>query len=472
MNSKNAILTTLLLFFITLGILVSLDCISKYKDKSTQRTSLNNSLIELQKQIGYVGLIHNFKNYILRPENKAYRDKALENHKSANMQLDKIEALGTNILGQLKLQHTRDMLLAYKDRLEILPKLFEQNLTVREIDKYARYNDLPSYLEIESATTNMTSALESQISDILYRGLKLGVAIFMAFILTLVAFIRFFFKEQQQALQLSNSLNSEMQNHKNVMNRSQNLLLSVMEDVQEEKAQTAALNEQLISKNKEMEQFIYTVSHDLRSPLVTINAFTQKLISELSESLSEKQAYRFSRIIENVNNMESLLTDLLDLSRVVQQAITFSNLDVKTLVEKQCKAIENSINETDASIRLADNLHNITANSRLFCEAILNLLTNAIRYRAPSRKLVIDISTTQSPSSTSIHIKDNGIGIEPKYHKLIFDIFERLSTMEGTGVGLTIVKTIMEKHQGQVTLESKLGEGSCFTLTFPNCKNT
>lgn len=472
MNSRNAILTTLLLFFITVGALISLDCITNYKAKNLQRTAFYNSLLELEKQIGYVGLIHNFKNYILRPTEIAYRDKALDNYQNAQIQVNKIEALGTNILGKLEMRHTRDMLTAYKERLALLPEFFGQNLTVREIDSYARYDDLPSFLEIESTAANIISALNSQISDILYRSLKLTLIILIAFILTLTSIIRFFFKEQQQALQLSHNLNIEMEKHKNVMNRSQNLLLSVMEDVQKEKGQTATLNKQLLSKNKEMEQFIYTVSHDLKSPLVTINAFTQKLLTELSESLSQKQAYRFSRILENVNNMEALLTDLLDLSKVVQQAITFSTLDVKALVEKQCKSLENTINETHTSIRLADNLHNINANSRLFSEAILNLLSNAIRYRSPSRQLVIDISTTQSRASTCIHIKDNGMGIDPKYHQLIFDIFERLSTGEGTGVGLTIVKTIMEKHHGLVTLASAPDNGCCFSLSFPNRKMT
>jgi signal transduction histidine kinase len=101
-------------------------------------------------------------------------------------------------------------------------------------------------------------------------------------------------------------------------------------------------------------------------------------------------------------------------------------------------------------------------------EALLNLLTNAIRYRAPSRKLIIDISTTHSGTSTTIHVQDNGIGIDPKYHQLIFNIFERLSTGEGTGVGLTIVKTIMDKHNGKVSLNSAINTGSCFSLTFPD----
>lgn len=471
MNSKNAVLTTLLLFLITLEVLIALDYISKQEDMGEQRTSINKSFIELQNQIGYSGLIHNFKNYILRPDDNTYRDKALDNYLNAMTQLDKIEVLGSNILGKLEMQHTRKMLIAYKERLELVPELHNKNLTVYEIDNKVRYNDDPSHSEIKSISALVSIELESKISEVLYRSLKLSFIVLIALLLTLIAIIRFFFKEQRQALQHSNSLNVEMKKHRDDMIRSQNILISVMQDVEKEKAQTAKVNKRLLGKNQEMEQFIYTVSHDLKSPLVTINAFTRKLLTELSETLTEKQTYRFNRILENINNMETLLTDLLDLSKIVQQAITKSNIDVKTSVEQQCGALEAIITQTHSTIRFAENLHMVYANHRLFCESILNLLSNAIRYREPTRNLVIDIFTTKSATSTTVHIKDNGIGIDPKYHKLIFNLFESLSKGEGSGVGLTIVKTIMQKHKGQVSLESKLDDGCCFSLTFPDNKN-
>jgi signal transduction histidine kinase len=290
----------------------------------------------------------------------------------------------------------------------------------------------------------------------------------LALLFSLITFIRFFFKEQQKALLRSNSLNIEIYKQKNDLERSQNILLSIMQDIEKEKLQTKKLNELLLNKNKEMEQFIYTVSHDLKSPLVTIGAFTQKLISEISNTLTEKQSHRLNRILQNVNNMEAVLTDLLDLSRIVQQSISTTNVNLKTVVDQQYIVLEESIREANATINVADFLHDMNANERLLSEAILNLLSNSLRYREPSINLVINISTSQTDSFTTIHVQDNGIGIDPKYHDLIFKIFEKLSTTVGTGVGLTIVKTIMDKHKGQVTLESQLGEGCCFSLAFPN----
>jgi signal transduction histidine kinase len=468
MNSKNAVLTALLLFFITLEVLVALDYGSKQKDMREKRVSVYTAILEFQNQIGYVGLIHNFKNAILRPEDSNYRYDAFENYRKATILLDKIEEQGQLILGHLKMEAARDMLTAYKDRLSLLPELTEKNMTVREVDQHLRYNDEPSRVEIKSVFESISLALESEMSDILHHSLKIGFIVLIALLFTLVAIIRFFFQDQQKALIRSNALNIKMEGHKADMLRSQAILLSMMQDVEKEKRQGTILNKQLMNKNREMEQFIYTVSHDLKSPLVTIGAFSQKLKLELVDALTEKQRHRLDRIMQNVNNMEMLLTDLLDLSRIVQQAITTAKIDVKTVVEQQCIVLEEAIQESSAEIDFTEILHTVNANERLLSQGLLNLLSNAIRYREPSHPLIIKVFTTQTATSTLIHVKDNGIGIDPKYQALIFTIFEKLSTTKGTGVGLTIVKTIMEKHHGKVLIDSTLGEGCCFTLEFPN----
>ncbi|TWX46366.1 sensor histidine kinase [Colwellia hornerae] len=468
MNSKNAVLTALLLFFITLEVLIALDYVSKQKDMREQRVSVYSVIIELQNQLGYVGLIHNFKNAILRPNDSDYRVDAFENFRKANIQLDKLEVQGALILGQLKMQAVRDMLVAYKERLSLLPALTEKNMSISEVDHYLRYDDEPSHIEIKSVADNIAILLEAQMSDLLHSSLKFGFIVLVALLFTLIAIIHFFFKDQQNALKQSNMLNIKMEGHKVDMARSQAILLSMMEDVEKERRQATKLNKQLVNKNKEMEQFIYTVSHDLKSPLVTISAFSHKLQLELVNTLTEKQSYRLSRIIENVDNMERVLSDLLDLSRIVQQAIATSAINVKQIVEQQCAVLEEGILEANVTINIAENLHSVNANERLMSEGLLNLLSNAIRYQDPAIPLVIDIFTSQTKLSTTIHVKDNGIGIDSKYHALIFGIFEKLSATKGTGVGLTIVKTIMDKHNGKVLLASKLGEGCCFSLEFPN----
>jgi signal transduction histidine kinase len=468
MNSKNVTLTALLLFFITLEVLIALDYVFKQQELRQKRVAVYSAIMQLQDQIGYAGLIYNFKNSILRPHEPNLQFDAANNYQVALQQVTKIEEVGSLVLGHLSMPRTREMLDAYLVRLSLLPELFAKHLTAREIDNNLRFDDHPSQREIQATTTRLTDELELQLVDTLKSSLRAGFLTLIGLLVTLIAVVRFFFKEQQEALMRSRILNDDLGRHKADLLRSQRVLLSMMQDLEKEKQQATRFNQQLRNKNKEMEQFIYTVSHDLRSPLVTIGAFALKLENELLATLTDKQAYRFQRIRANVSNMESLLVDLLDLSRIVHQALTLEVVGVQGVVDKQCALLEEEISQVKAQINIELPLEPVKANQHLLGQVILNLMTNAIRYRDPARRLVIDVSSTKSDDTTIISIRDNGIGIDAKYHRLIFDIFERLTSGQGTGVGLTIVKTIMDKHQGQVLVQSSLGEGCCFSLVFPN----
>ncbi len=462
------ILITLVLFFITLEVLIAIDYVSQEKELRMKRANVYELIIKLQNQIGYGGLIHNFKNFVLRPDNTNYREEALKNHQRAVLEVERLEQVGDSVLINFKMTATRAMLTAYKERLDTLPDLIASKTSAREVDMFVRYNDIPSRVEINAIPEKVNKELDSQFSTIRYNSFISAFMTLIGLITTLTILVHLYFKGQRKALKASNALNNDLKVSNIEIERSQAILLSVIKDVDSEKKDASRLNEQLSRKNKEMEQFIYTVSHDLKSPLVTIGGFANKLITELSEVMTEKQLYRLNRIIENVNNMESLLTDLLNLSKIVQQPITFSATNLYQVIDNQKLALESLIVESGAKINVADDVSSINANERLLSEAILNLLSNAIRYREPSRPLIIEIYTTQGETSTTVHIKDNGIGIDNKYHELVFGIFERLSSIAGTGVGLTIVRTIMEKHRGKVSLTSKLGEGCCFSLEFPN----
>lgn len=197
-------------------------------------------------------------------------------------------------------------------------------------------------------------------------------------------------------------------------------------------------------------------------------------MQNLSSDTNEKEIRWLSRIKENAAHMETLLSELLELSKIVQQEVEKTLVDVGTLVNKQLGLLEQSISDSGASITIEPPLLPIYANERLLGECIQNLLTNAINYRDKDRPLSISIGTVKRTKAhsdievpaTSIYIEDNGIGISSKYQQLVFGIFERLEQGKGTGVGLTIVKTIMDKHKGDIDLNSEEGKGCRFTLTF------
>ncbi|TWX73617.1 sensor histidine kinase [Colwellia sp. C1TZA3] len=231
--------------------------------------------------------------------------------------------------------------------------------------------------------------------------------------------------------------------------------------------QSLLLTKSLEAKNKELEQFVYTVSHDLKSPLVTINGFTSMLAKELSTHTTEKQKHRFQRILENMTHMGDLLTNLLELSRVMKAEISKEPIDLTRLIEQSWQRLMTGHREMKVDLVLAKPLHCIWANQTLLSQCVDNLLSNAIRYRSAEHNLKLNVHTEESDAWVSLFINDNGIGIARSDQKRVFQVFEQINDGQGTGIGLSLIKAAMEKHNGLVNLVSELGQGSCFELRFP-----
>lgn len=229
------------------------------------------------------------------------------------------------------------------------------------------------------------------------------------------------------------------------------------------------LNQELRRKNEEMEQFIYAVSHDLKAPLVTIAGFAKRLLTANDLDLPPSHQHKLERIIANVQSMEALLRDLLHLSRVIKRDLEKSHVDTQVTLSHVFDSLEGIIRKANAQINVQYPLTVVYAQESLLFQCLQNIISNSIKYAHADRAPIIDIQPVESPAYTGISIQDNGIGIAPRYHERIFNVFERLSPeiCEGTGVGLSIVKTIIEKHSGKIELSSAEGEGTRFSLLFP-----
>jgi len=227
------------------------------------------------------------------------------------------------------------------------------------------------------------------------------------------------------------------------------------------------ITESLNLKNDELKKFVYTVTHDLKAPLISIAYYIKSLISELDVHMNDKQRYKFDRVDKNVKHLGFMLNDLLSLSRVLGQDIQKERVDTKEVLDQVWNSLERTVSECGAEIVFTDDVIPLTANKLLLSQCLTHLLTNAIRYRSDKRSLVIKISLSQTPKYTELHVSDNGIGIAKKYQDKVFDVFEQGSSEQGTGIGLSIVKAVMEKHSGTVSLESKHDAGCCFILRFP-----
>lgn len=238
---------------------------------------------------------------------------------------------------------------------------------------------------------------------------------------------------------------------------------------QRQQAQLNALNNELLRKNQEMEQFIYTVSHDLKAPLVTIAGFATRLRNTPDIHFPDKQIHQIDRILANVKAMDALLQDLLHLSRIIKRDLQKTWINSHHALEKALDSLEGHITETGAEITIESPLADIYAQESLLLQCLQNLVSNALKYTKPGEKPRVHIAGIVEEQASGIAVRDHGLGIAPQHQERVFNVFERLNpqTCEGTGVGLSIVKAIMEKHSGRVSLSSTEGIGTEFILLFP-----
>jgi PAS domain S-box-containing protein len=232
------------------------------------------------------------------------------------------------------------------------------------------------------------------------------------------------------------------------------------------------LNTALERSNTELQQFAYIASHDLQSPLRSISGFVQLLQSEYGGRLDERADDWIRRTVQSIRQMQSLIRDLLAYSNVDSQAYKFQPASFHEIFEAAISRLDLIIHETSAHIT-CDELPTVIGDRLQLIQLLQNILDNALKYRssAPPR---IHVSARHTPHEWIFSVRDNGIGIDPKHHTRIFDIFRRLHDQQeypGTGIGLAICRRIVYRHGGTLWLESEPGHGTTFYFTIPE-RNT
>ena len=228
--------------------------------------------------------------------------------------------------------------------------------------------------------------------------------------------------------------------------------------------------EELHKKNAEIEQFIYTVSHDLRSPLVTVKTFMGYLEEDIVGDKQVQLAQDIQFIHNAADKMKLLLDELLELSRIGRIETAPVSVSLMEVLTEALDALAGDIRERKVDIRLpAADLMLFGDRPRL-CQIWQNLIENAIKYNRKGSIPRIDLGFQHMNGETVFFVKDNGIGIEPHYLGKIFKIFEKLDPKSpGAGLGLSMIQRIVEKCGGRIWVESEgIGKGSCFFFTLPN----
>ncbi len=226
----------------------------------------------------------------------------------------------------------------------------------------------------------------------------------------------------------------------------------------------------LEARNAELERYAYTVSHDLKTPLVTIKGFISFLRRDVRAGDHERVEHDLGRISYAADRMQRLLDDLLELARVGRVGNKPRQVPFAEILDEALERVADAIEEREAEILIAPSLPEVYGDKSLLVDVLEKLLDNAVKHVGEQTAPCIEVGTRrrgrQHPGIV-LFVRDNGPGIHPQYHDKVFRLFERLEpeASEGTGVGLTLVKRIIEFHGGKIWIESS-GRGStmCFTL--------
>lgn len=230
------------------------------------------------------------------------------------------------------------------------------------------------------------------------------------------------------------------------------------------------LNTELERSNFELDSFAYAASHDLKEPLRGIHNYISLVLRGAREGeLSHESRSRMETVVRLTQRMESLINSLLHYSQVGRTELSLRETDMNALVDQTIELLKPRLDEAQVEVRRSSPLPPAHCDRVRMIEVFTNLITNAIKYSDEAKKRVEIGCVAADGGQAAYFVRDNGIGIDPEFHDTVFRIFKRLHTRDkyggGTGTGLTIIKRIIERHNGRIWIESKPGEGSTFLFT-------
>lgn len=230
------------------------------------------------------------------------------------------------------------------------------------------------------------------------------------------------------------------------------------------------LEERLQNSNAELAQFAYAVSHDLQAPLNSVSGFLGLLRNRYADGLDAKAHEYIGFAVDGARRMALMIRDLLEYSRLQTVSAERVSCSCDELVAAALRNLSGAIDQQQAEIQVFGPLPVVEGNANALTRLFQNLIGNALKYRHPDRATRIRISAERQGAEWAISVADNGRGIEPIYFGKIFEVFSRLETqdaVDGTGIGLALVKRIADRHGGRISVASVPGEGSTFTVYLP-----
>ncbi len=274
---------------------------------------------------------------------------------------------------------------------------------------------------------------------------------------------------QKRLQEMVNDRTIELAERNKELEESRKALVYLMEDMNETHEKLLQANKKLEEANQDLESFTYSVSHDLRAPLRAIVGFTKILDEDYRDKL-DKEGQRILKVItDNTANMDALISDLLQFSRMGRKKINRVEVDIKALADSLIKGLMQQ--NKDRKIEISNAVSHTAYADRVLISLVLeNILLNAFKFTKNNKKTMISLTSMEEEDKVVFSIEDNGVGFNSKYTPKVFEVFQRLHSpadFEGTGIGLAIVKKIVENHGGEVWAIGEEGKGATFSFSLP-----
>jgi PAS domain S-box-containing protein len=243
-------------------------------------------------------------------------------------------------------------------------------------------------------------------------------------------------------------------------------ILGNIADITEQKG----AEEELRKINEELENFVRVVSHDLKTPIISIQGFASRLLKKRGDKMEATEKKYVEQIKTTADHMGLLVSGLLSLSRVGRVVSTFEDVSSLDIVKRTASSLRDRLKRNRIELVVGKNLPTIYCDGERIYQVFENLLSNAVKFVQEGKNPRIEVGYENKKAFHQFYVRDNGIGIDPKYHRKIFKMFHRLKEaedQEGSGLGLAIVSRIINHHGGEVWVESEKGKGATFYFTLP-----
>lgn len=277
-------------------------------------------------------------------------------------------------------------------------------------------------------------------------------------------------KNYQEHLEILVKIRTDEAEEKTLkIKESQKALTYLLEDINTSRNELLKTNIKLEQINKDLEAFAYSVSHDLKSPLRAVSGYTNAIMEDYKEHLNDDVQEYLNLVIKNSNYMNLIINDLFRFAKTAANEVFYSEFNLSTLVQDTFNTVKQQYPNKNPELIIKEEC-TIKADLGTLKQVIVNLLSNSIKYSKTNEKPIIEFGSQMVNEKKYYFIKDNGIGFDMKFKKKIFDVFKRLHTSdayEGTGIGLALVKRIIEKHNGDIFVKSVEGVGSTFFFHIP-----